>query len=72
MLEECFLVEEVVPECREVERQESRLKEQECSSVEREQCWLGPVGREVSLIKWLLSKYRKNSVFATRARHFIY
>ena len=27
----------------------------ECSSVEREQCWLGPVGREVSLIKWLLS-----------------
>ena len=53
--EECSLVEEVVPECREVERQECRLKEQECSSVEREQCWLGPVGREVSLIKWLLS-----------------
>ena len=53
--EECFLVEEVVPECRVVERQEYRLKEQECSSVvEREQCWLGPVGREVSLIKWLL------------------
>ena len=44
--EECSLVEEVVPECREVERQECRLKEQECSSVEREQCWLGPVGRE--------------------------
>ena len=53
--EECSLVEEVVPECREVERQECRLKEQECSSVEREQCWLGPVEREVSLIKWLLS-----------------
>ena len=33
--EECSLVEEVVPECREVERQECRLKEQECSSVER-------------------------------------
>ena len=48
--EKCSLVEEVVPECREVERQECRLKEQECSSVEREQCWLGPVGREVSLI----------------------
>ena len=44
--EECSLVEEVVPECREVERQEYRLKEQECSSVEREQYWLGPVGRE--------------------------
>ena len=44
--EECSLVEEVVPECREVERQECRLNEQECSSVEREQCWLGPVGRE--------------------------
>ena len=56
VLEEvCFLVEEVVLECREVERQECRLKEQECSSVERGQCWLGPVGREVSLIKWLLS-----------------
>ena len=53
--EECSLVEEVVPEFREVERQECRLKEQECSSVEREQCWLGPVGREDSLIKWLLS-----------------
>ena len=53
--EECSLVEEVVPECRDVERQECRLKEQECSSVEREQCWLGPVGREVSLIKWLHS-----------------
>ena len=48
--EECSLVEEVVPECREVERQEGRLKKQECSSVEREQGWLGPVGREVSLI----------------------
>ena len=53
--EECSLVEEVVPECREVKRQECRLKEQECSSVERKQCWLGPVGREVSLIKWVLS-----------------
>ena len=53
--EECSLVEEVVPECREVERQECRLKKQECSSAERQQCWLGPVGREVSLIKWLLS-----------------
>ena len=53
--EEFSLVEEVVPECREVERQECRLKDQECSSLEREQCWLGPVGREVSLIKWLLS-----------------
>ena len=52
--EECFLVEEVVPECREVERQEGRLKEQECSSMEREQCCLVPVGKEVSLIKWLL------------------
>ncbi len=49
--EDCSLVEEVVPECRGVDRQECRLKEQECSSVEREQCWLGPVGREVSLIK---------------------
>ena len=54
VLEEvCSLVEEVVPECREVERQEFRLNEQECSSVEREQCWPGPVGGEVSLIKWL-------------------
>ena len=53
--EECSLVEEVVPECREDERQEFRLKEQECSIVERDQCWLGPVGTEVSLIKWLLS-----------------
>ena len=53
--EECSLVEEVVPKCREVERQECRLKEQECISVEREQCWLGPVGREVSLTKWLHS-----------------
>ena len=44
--EECSMVEEVVPECRGVERQECRLKEQECSSVEREQGWLGPVGRE--------------------------
>ena len=51
--EECFLVEEVVPECREVGRQE-------CSSVEREQCWLGPVGREVSLIKLLLSTVKEN------------
>ena len=32
-----------------------QAEEQECSSVEREQCWLGPVAREVSLIKWLLS-----------------
>ena len=53
--EKCSLVEEVVPECREVEREECKLKEQECSSVEREQWCLGPVGREVSLIKWLLS-----------------
>ena len=53
--EECSLVEEVVAECREVERQKCRLKDQECSSLEREQCWLGPVGREVSLIKWLHS-----------------
>ena len=53
--EECSLVEEVVPEYREVERLECRLKGQECSSVETEQCWLVPVGREVSLIKWLLS-----------------
>ena len=28
-----------------------QAEEQECSSVEREQCWPGPVGREVSLIK---------------------
>ena len=35
--EECSLVEEVVAECREVGRQECRPKEQECSSVEREQ-----------------------------------
>ena len=42
--EESSLVEEVVPECREVKRQE-------CSSVEREQFWPGPVGREVFLIK---------------------
>ena len=53
--EECSLVEEVVPECREVERQECRLKDQKCISLEREQCWLGPVGREIFLIKWLLS-----------------
>ena len=53
--EECSLVEEVVPERREVEMQECRLKEQECSSVEREQFWPGPVEREVFLIKWLLS-----------------
>ena len=46
--EECSLV-EVVPECKVLERQECRLKEQECSSVvDREQCWLGPVGRKVS------------------------
>ena len=70
--EECSLVEEVVPECREVERQECRLKEQECSSVEREQCWLGPVGREGSLINGCSVQYRKNSVFANRARYFIY
>ena len=44
--EECPLVEEVVLECRGVERQECRLNEQECSSVEREQGWLGPVGRK--------------------------
>ena len=61
-----------MPESRGVERQECRLKEQECSSVEREQGWLGPVGREVSLIKWLLSKVQENSVFANRARLFIY
>ena len=53
--EECSLVEEVVSECREVEKLECRLKEQECSSVEREHYWLGPAGRKVSLIKWLLS-----------------
>ena len=35
--EECSLVDEVLPECREVERQECRLKKQECSSAE-----LGP------------------------------
>ena len=70
--EECSLVEEVVPECREVDRGECRLKEQECSSVEREQCCLGPVGKKVSLSKWLLSTVQENSVFATRARHFIY
>ena len=39
-------MEEVVPGCREVKMQECRLKELECSSVEREQGWLGPVGRE--------------------------
>ena len=32
-----------------------QAEEQECSSVEREQCWLGPVGRKVSLIEWLHS-----------------
>ena len=32
--EECSLVEEVVPECREVERQECRLKEQECCRLQ--------------------------------------
>ena len=58
--EECSLVEEVVPECREAEKQECMLKEQECSSsVEREQCWLGPVGREVSLIKLLFSTVKE-------------
>ena len=70
--EECSLVEEVVAECREVEMQKCRLKDQECSSLEREQCWLGPVGREVSLIKWLLGTVQKKSVFGYRARHFIY
>ena len=38
---------------------ECRLKEQECSSVEREQCCLGPVGREGSLIKLLLSTVKE-------------
>ena len=71
--EECSLVEEVLPECREDERQECRLKEQESSSVEREQCWLGPVGKEVYLIKWLLSTVQIFFLFfANRARHFIY
>jgi hypothetical protein len=55
MEEECSLVKELVTECREVERQECRVKEQEGSSVEREQCRLGPVGREGSLLTWLLS-----------------
>ena len=44
--EECSLVKEVVPGCRDDVSQECRLKEQECSSEEREQCWLGPIGRE--------------------------
>ena len=84
--EECSLVEEVVAECREVERQKCRLKDQECSSLEREQCWLGPVGREVSLNKWLLSTVKKivssligpdtlfirmGSVLANMAGHYI-
>ena len=30
-------------------------EEQEFNSVEMEECWPGPVEREVSLIKWLLS-----------------
>ena len=47
MLEEkCSLVEEVVSECREVERKVCRLMEHECSSVEREQCWLWPAGQD--------------------------
>ena len=32
--------------------------------MEREQCWLGPVGRKVSLIKLLHSTVQENSVFA--------
>ena len=32
-----------------------QTEEQECSSLKRKQCWPGPVGREVSLIKWLHS-----------------
>ena len=71
--EECSLVDEVVRECREVERQEGRLKEQECSSVEREQCWLGPVGWQVSLLigpETILP--RMGSVLANRAGHYIY
>ena len=36
-----------------------QAEEQECSSVEREQCWPGPVGREVSLIKLLLSTVKE-------------
>ena len=61
--EECSLVEKVVSEFREVERQECRLKEKECSSVKREKCWLGPVGREISLIKWLLSTVQEKFCF---------
>ena len=52
-------------ECREVKRQECRLKEQECSSVEREQCWLGPVGRKVSLTKWLLSTVQEKLIVSS-------
>ena len=33
-------------------RKEWMLNEQECSSMERQQCWLGSVGREVSWIKY--------------------
>ena len=51
--EECSLVEDIVPDCREVKSAGVQAEEQECSSVEREQCWPGPVGREVSLVKWL-------------------
>ena len=40
-----------------MQRLERRLKE--CSSVETEQCWLVPVGTEVSLIKWLFSKVQE-------------
>ena len=73
--EESSLVEEVVPECSKVLRKEcsevlrkecievlrkvSRLNEQECSSMERQQCWLGSVRREVSFIKWLHSTVRE-------------
>ena len=38
--EECSILEVGLPEYREVERQEYR---QECSSLGKEQCWLGPV-----------------------------
>ena len=73
VLEEvCSLVEEVVPECREVGRQECRLKEQECSSVKREQCWPGQLEGKFPSINCCTVQYRKNSVFANRAGHFIY
>ena len=36
-----------------------QTEEQECSSLKREQCWPGPVGREVSLIKLLLSTVKE-------------